>query len=93
MRIPRSWIAPMARKIADVLLDEEQVLRDVEAKALAAAIEPIILEELMVEDRINDEVREMLSEHESNIDGNQMDYRKLFDLTKRKIIEEREIII
>ena len=83
----------MAKKIADVLLDEEQVLRDVEAKALAAAIEPIILKELMVEDSINDEVREMLSGHERNIDGSQMDYRKLFDLTKRKIIEERDIII
>jgi len=83
----------MARKIADVLLDEELVLRDVEARDLAAAIEPIILEELMVEDRINDEVREMLSGHERNIDGSQMDYRKLFDLTKKKIIEERDIIV
>jgi len=83
----------MARKIADVLLGEELVLRDIEPRDLAAAIEPIILEELMVEDRINDEVREMLSGHERNIDGSQMDYRKLFDLTKRKIIEERGIIV
>ena len=93
MRVPRTWIAPLAKKIADVLLSEELVLRDVEARDLAAAIEPIMLEELMVEDRLNDEVRQILSDHESNIDGNQMDYRKLFDMTKRKIIEEREIII
>ena len=83
----------MAKRIARVLLDEDMVLKDVEARELAAAIEPIILEELMVEDRLNDEIREMLSGHERNIDGSQMDYRKLFDLTKRKVIEERGIII
>ena len=50
----------MARRIADVLLGEELVLRDVEPKDLAAAIEPLIFEELMVEDRLNDEIREMM---------------------------------
>lgn len=83
----------MARRIAKVLFEEDMVLKDVEEKALAAAMEPIILEELMVEDRLNDEIREMLSGHERNIDGGQMDYRKLFDLTKRKVIDERGIII
>jgi hypothetical protein len=83
----------MARRIADTLLGEELVLRDVEPKELAAALEPLIFEELMVEDRLNDEIREMLSDHERNIDGSQMDYRKLFDLTKRKLIEERGIIV
>lgn len=93
MRIPRAWIAPMARKIADTLLDEQMVVRDVEAKALAEAIEPLILEELMVEERINDEVRRILSEHERNIDGSNMDYRKLFEATKQKIVKERGVII
>ena len=93
MRIPRSWIAPMARKIADTLLGEELVLRDIEPRELAAAIEPLILDELMVEDRLNDEIREMLSDHERNIDGGRMDYRTLFDLTKKKVIKERGIII
>ena len=93
MRMPKAWIGPMARRIADLLLDEQMVLRDVEPKALAAAIEPIILEELMVEDIINEEVRQILREHERNIDSSNMDYRKLFEATKQKIVRERDVII
>lgn len=83
----------MARRIADTLLGEQLVLRDIEPGALARAIEPLILEELMVEDRLNDEIRKMLSEHERNIDGSNMDYRRLFDMTKKKVVEERGIIL
>ena len=83
----------MAKLIADTLLDEQLVVRDVEPKDLAAAIEPLVLNELMVEDRINDEVREILKEHERDIDSGNMDYRKVFDATKQKIIKERDIII
>lgn len=83
----------MAKRIAETLLNEDMILKDIDAKALAAAIEPIILNELMVEDRINDEVREVLREHEGTVDTGSMDYRRLFDLTKKKIIKEKGVII
>lgn len=83
----------MAKRIAETLLNEDMILKDVDAKSLAAAIEPIITNELMVEDRINDEVRDFLRDHERSVDTASMDYRKLFDLTKQKIIKERGVII
>jgi hypothetical protein len=93
MRIPRSWVAPMARRIVDTLFREELILQDVEPGELAEIVERILLEELMVEDRLNDEIREMLREHEHKVDREGYDYRKLFDLTKQKVIKERDIII
>ncbi len=50
-------------------------------------------EELMVEDRLNDEVREMLKQFDSEIEKGRLDYRRLFDMTKKKLVRERNIII
>jgi hypothetical protein len=93
MRIPKTWITPMCERIVDTLFREEMIIQDVEKKVLAAEVERILTEELLVEDRLNDEVRRMLGEHEGQIDRGGYDYRKLFDLTKHKLIRERGIIV
>lgn len=56
-------------------------------------VEEIITEELMVEDRLNDEVRGILKQHESDIERGRMDYRKLFDLTKHRLVKERNLVL
>jgi len=83
----------MSKRIAETLLGEEMILDDVDARTLASEIETIITDELMVEDRINDEVRRFLAEHEGGLDKSGMDYRKLFELTKQKLVRERGIVI
>jgi hypothetical protein len=47
----------------------------------------------MVEDRINDEVRQILKKFEPEIEKGRLDYRKLFDMTKQKIVKERNVIL
>ena len=74
-------------------LDEELIIQDVDRGELAEKVQAIIHEELSVEDRINDEVREILKDYENDIDQGRMDYRKLFDLTKHKIVKDRGVII
>lgn len=83
----------MAKRVADTLLNDQLILRDVEPDVLAAEVERLITEELMLEDRLNDEVREFLSSHENNIDSGNLDYRSLFEMTKKRLIKERGIII
>lgn len=93
MRIPKSWIGPMAKRVAHTLLSEDMVVHDVDEGVIAAEVERLILEELHIEDRLNDEVRQILLEHDRDIDRNHLDYRKLFDLTKQKLVRERGIVI
>ena len=47
----------------------------------------------MIEDRLNDEVRELLKAYESQIERGQVDYQKMFQMIKRKLAKEREIIL
>lgn len=93
MRIPRSWIPVISRRIVDTFFKEELIVPDVDPNKLAAEIEALMTEELEVEDRLNDEVREILKQFESDIERGRMDYRKLFDMTKQKLIRERNLVI
>ena len=83
----------MSRRIADLLLKEELIVADVDPKVLAEEVERLMMDELMVEDRINDEVREILRKFDNDIDRGRMDYRKLFDMTKQKLVRERGIVL
>jgi len=53
----------------------------------------IILEELTIEDRLNEEVREILKSHSAEIEKGRMDYRRLFELTKQKLVKERNLVL
>ncbi len=93
MRIPKSWVPIIARKIVDALLQKDLVSSNIEVEKLIVNSEEILLDELLVEDRLNDEVREMLKRYEGEIDSKRLDYRKLFDMTKQKLVKERNLIL
>ena len=93
MRIPKSWVPIIAKKIIDNLIDKELVRPKIPMDKLLAIAEGLMLEELMVEDRLSDEVRGLLKKYESEIERGRMDYRSLFDLTKKKLVKERNIVL
>jgi len=86
-------VRPITERIINELLENELVEPAVPRDKLLEGAEAIILEELMVEDRLNDEVREILKKYEGEIEKGRLDYRKLFDLTKQKLIRERNITL
>ncbi len=93
MRIPRSWVPPMAKRIVRDLIGGEFIEPLVPEKDLVSATEEILLYELMAEDRLNDEVREILQMHSAEIEQGRLDYRRLFELTKHKLAKERNIVL
>jgi hypothetical protein len=93
MRIPKSWVPSLTRKIVDNLLKRELAEAAVPYETLLAEAERLLMEELTVEDRINEEVRRILKKFEPEIEKGRLDYRKLFDMTKQKIVRERNVIL
>ncbi len=93
MRIPKSWVPLIVQSILDSLLSKEFIEATVSNKDLFQLTEEFILEELMVEDRVNDEVREILKSHEGEIERKHLDYKMLFDMTKRKLVKERDVVL
>ncbi|MEW6214153.1 MAG: DUF507 family protein [Nitrospirota bacterium] len=93
MRIPRSWVPLLAKKIVDNITSKELVKPTVPVEKLLFETEALLLNELTVEDRLNEEVRELLKTHTSEIEQGRLDYRKLFELTKQKLVKERNLIL
>jgi len=93
MRIPKSWVPIIAKKIIDNLIAKELVSPKIPMDKLLETAEGLMMEELSVEDRLNDEVRVLLKKHESEIERGRMDYRSLFELTKKKLVKERNLVL
>jgi len=93
MRIPKSWVHVLTREISNDILKRDLFELKVSEDQFKQLLEELITEELMVEDRLNDEVREMLKQYDAEIEQGRLDYRRVFDLTKQKLVRERNIII
>ncbi len=93
MRIPKSWVPLLAKRIIENLISKELVKSVVPVEKLITEIEEILLDELTIEDRLNEEVREILKKFSIEIEKGHLDYRKLFELTKKKLVRERNLVL
>lgn len=93
MRVPKSWVSILAKKVSENLASKGVLKVTVSMDKFIEKTEQILTEELMVEDRLNDEVRELLKKHSTDIERGRMDYRKLFELTKQKLVKERNLVL
>lgn len=93
MRIPKPWVPLLTKRIIDNIVSKNLIKPLVPPEKLLSDAEELILDELTVEDRVNEEVRELLKSHASEIEKGRLDYRKLFDLTKQKLVRERNLIL
>lgn len=93
MRLSKEMIKHIAGELGSVLLTKNLATFLGPSDAVSAKIADVITEDLMAEDRLDAEVKKMLESHESEIAKTGMDYRKVFELTKRKLAEERGILL
>jgi len=83
----------LAKKIVGDLLAKELIEPKISPEELITHAEEITLEELTVEDRVNEETRDILKKYAYEIEKGRLDYRKMFELTKKKIVQERGLIL
>jgi hypothetical protein len=93
VRIPKHWVSTLSKRIIDALNAKGLITPQVPADHLLEETGRLLLDELTVEDRLNEEVRQLLRKYEPEIEKGRMDYRKLFDMTKQKLVRERNIIL
>jgi hypothetical protein len=93
MRIPKAWVPLLAKKITENLVAKGLVKSASSIEELVMATEELILEELSIEDRVNEEVRQLLKGYTSEIEKGRLDYRRLFEMTKQKLVRERNLVL
>ena len=83
----------MAEALAARLVQEGHVALTGTSKALVETLDQAVTGELSIEDRLNNEVRQLLKAYEHQIETGQVDYQKMFTMIKQKLVRERGIIL
>jgi hypothetical protein len=91
MRVPKKMAEDMAAQITQELLSHS-FIEHPDHERLLQLIHGVLVEELMVEDRIDDEVRQILSEHVDEIQRANVQYHEMFKKVKAKLQRERNLI-
>ncbi len=92
MRLTTDEIQFIAKKIVRVLVAEGKIEVDSEMR-VGDAMAQIITDELAVEDRLNLEVRDVLSQHSGEMERSNITYTEMFKMLKRKMAKEKGIIL
>ena len=93
MKLSQHQIKALA---AEVLADVEKkklIKLNVSHEAAIELIEKGIADDLSVEDRLNEEVKDLLKVYEREIEQGKADYKTMFDLVKKKLVRERGIVL
>jgi hypothetical protein len=91
MRVPKKMVEDMAAQIVQELVSNN-FLDHPERERLLQLVHQVILDELMVEDKIDEEVRQILSEHADDLQRANVQYHEMFKRVKAKLQRERNLI-
>ena len=92
MRLTRNQIEYISYRITTELQNKELIDAEDQNHTVHAIID-LMTEELLVEDRLNDEVREILTEHAEEMRRTNVEYREMFKMIKKKLARERNFIL
>jgi hypothetical protein len=90
MLLAREFISYLSRQIVNRLTPK--IIETTEPNVAAESIANVIEEELAVEDRLNDEVRDLLGQYEDYMRQNDISYQEMFRRIKNTMIKERKVI-
>jgi hypothetical protein len=90
MLIAREFIAYLSRQLVRRL--SPQVIETSNPQAASGLIAQIVEDELAVEDRLNDEVRELLSQYSEYMRRENVSYQDMFRRIKNTLISQRKVI-
>jgi uncharacterized protein len=93
MRLSKELIHHIAAAISTNLESKGLVKYAVPRDAMTTKISDVITANMLDEDKLNKDVEKLLSAHEAEIAKGQMDYRKVFELTKQKLAKDRGIVL
>ena len=92
MHLPREYVAYMAKQVLKRLRDQSLVQYD-QPDFVTEVITQVMLDEVGVEDRLNDEVRKILEEHGDEMKRVGASYEEMFKKVKKQLVKERKVII
>ena len=93
MRLRREMIHHVVQAIARDLSASGCIQIAGSHEKVEELLREVITEDLQVEDRLNDEVKALLRAFSNEFSKGEADYQKMFTMVKRKLVQERGLIL
>ncbi len=90
MLLAREYISYLSRQLVNRL--SQQIIDTQNAGATAEVIAQIIDDDLAVEDKLNDEVRDLLDQYADYMRQESVSYQDMFRRIKNQLIQQRKVI-
>ncbi|TMD03241.1 MAG: DUF507 family protein [Chloroflexi bacterium] len=92
MRLTRDQVGQISRRIVRGLIKDELITADDPEKTIDLIVQ-VFTEDLAAEDKLNDEVREILQGHADEISRGMVNYQEVFRKVKAKLARDRKMVI
>jgi hypothetical protein len=92
MQLSRGFVDYMARQLMKRLNDAGLIQYE-QPGYVTEVIAQVMLDELTVEDRINDEVRKILEQHGDQMKQYGASYEEAFKAVKKQLVRDRKVIL
>ena len=93
MRITKEFIDTLSKRIVRSLIEKDMIIWEETPDKLESIIVAIVTEDLMVEDLLNEEVKTILESKTEEYERSMMDYGRVFQMVKSKLVRERGLIL
>ena len=92
MLLVRDFVAHIANEVVKRLVEGGHIETKA-GPAVANRVRVRMLEELTVEDRLNDEVREILIDHQDEMRRTSVSYQEMYKKVKQQLARDRKLIL
>jgi hypothetical protein len=92
MLLSRDYVGYMAKEVTKRLV-ERQMIETKSPENLAERVRQTMADELAVEDRLNEEVREILSQHSDEMRRLGASYQEMYKKIKGELARQRKLIL
>jgi hypothetical protein len=92
MSLQKEYVHYVSRRVVDELIKREMIETS-EVVALREKVLAVMEAELGLEDRINEEVREILKGYADEMRNTGVSYQDMFKVVKNKLVKDKKVVL
>jgi hypothetical protein len=94
MLLNRDYVGHLASEVMKKLMDDKQVeIKEKDQPAVIARVRLRVMEEITIEDKVNEEVRNILTQYQDEMRRTGVSYQEMFKKVKGQIARDRKLIL
>lgn len=94
MLLNRDYVGHMASEVIKKLLEDDQIeIKEKDQEAVITRVRLRMLEEITIEDKVNEETRNILTQYQDEMRRTGISYQEMFKKVKGQIARDRKLIL